>query len=120
MISPNVSISAYAHLLESGAYGELLAKQKDVGSRIRQAEERLLLLVEQVVGFARAGCGPELRSKLFTFKQNLNGGRLGILADYDSLQQIIVSLVSNASKCTRRSDRSPSPRGRKGEALRFP
>jgi signal transduction histidine kinase len=121
--TPLNAISGYSELLQSGAYGALSAKQTDIVSRIRQSEERLLTLVEEVLGFANVErgevavktrkvevgdaldavekkVGPGLRRKHFTVNRNPNAGHLAVMADRDSLQQILLSLVSNASKYT--------------------
>ena len=121
--TPLNAIAGYAELLETGVYGQLTAKQRDAMSRIHRNEQELLALIDEILGFARAEKGeikvkseqvqvaeafdavlaliqPLLRRKRFVLKRDIARPRLAVQADPESLRQILVSLVSNASKYT--------------------
>jgi signal transduction histidine kinase len=121
--TPLNAIAGYAELLETGVYGQLTSKQKEAMSRIHRNEQQLLALIDEILGFARAEKGeikvkseqvqvaeafdavvpliqPVLRRKHFVLKRDLVRPRLAVQADPESLRQILVSLLSNASKYT--------------------
>ncbi|HEY0809727.1 MAG TPA: MASE1 domain-containing protein [Longimicrobiales bacterium] len=121
--TPLNAIAGYSQLLETGAYGAMTDKQTDIVGRIRHSEEHLLSLVNEVLGYAQAEKGqvtvktgkveiaeafdavepviqPELRRKHCFFKRDLARPTLAVKADPETLQQILVSLLSNASKYT--------------------
>jgi signal transduction histidine kinase len=121
--TPLNAIAGYADLLGAGLYGPLNDKQVDAVTRIHKSEKDLLSVIEEVVGFVRAEKGevtvqservavaaafdavqplvePEFRRKHFVVKRELSLPRLAVHADPKSLQQILVSLLSNASKYT--------------------
>jgi signal transduction histidine kinase len=121
--TPLNAIAGYSELLESAMYGEMTPKQREVVGRIHRSEERLLELVNEVLAYAQAEKGevtvktdtvqvaevfdaveslvePELRRKHFVFKRDLERPTLAVRADAENLQQILVSLLSNASKHT--------------------
>jgi signal transduction histidine kinase len=121
--TPLNAIAGYSELLETGVYGPLSKKQTDVVGRIHESERRLLTVIDEVLGFARAEkgqvsvktgriqvadvfdaveplIGPELRSKHFVLTRDLPRSSLAVLADPVSLQQILMCLLSNASKYT--------------------
>jgi signal transduction histidine kinase len=121
--TPLNAIAGYGELLETGVYGPLTEKQADAVARIRRNERELLAQIDEVLGFARAEKGqvavkaenvpvaaafdaveplmqPELRRKRFVLKRDLARPRLAVQADPESLQRILVSLLSNASKYT--------------------
>ena len=120
--TPLNAISGFAELLRSGVYGELNEKQTDAVQRIEKNEKDLLSLVNEVLGFVDADkkavaveskdvqvaeafdaveplIAPEVQRKHFVFKREL-APRLAVRADPKSLHQILVSLLSNASKYT--------------------
>jgi signal transduction histidine kinase len=121
--TPLNAIAGYAELLETGVYGPLTEKQLDVIGRIHHNERQLLEQLDAVFGFVRAEKGdvhvasqnvevaaafdaveplvrPEVERKRVTFRRALARPRLAVLADPKSLQQILASLLSNASKFT--------------------
>jgi signal transduction histidine kinase len=121
--TPLNAIAGYAELLETGVYGALSEKQADIVGRIHRNERDLLTLIDEILGFARAEKGqvpvkrenvqiaeafdavepliePVLRRKRFVVKRDLPRPRLAVQADPEGLKQILVSLLSNASKYT--------------------
>src|SRR5262245_48285302 len=121
--TPLNAISGFAELLKSGVYGPLNEKQIDAVTRIDTNEKELLGLVNEVLGFVDTDKGvvtvdrkdvsvaeafdavepliaPEVQRKHFVFKRELDHPRLAVRADPKGLQQILVSLLSNASKYT--------------------
>ena len=122
--TPLNAIAGYSELLETGVYGALTPQQNDIVGRIHKSEGHLLALVDEVLGFARAEKGQvtvttgkvpvadaldaaerlietEHSHKHFVVKRDLDGGALAVQADPQSLQQILTSLLSNASKHTK-------------------
>ena len=119
--TPLNAIAGYAQLLEEGVRGPLNLEQADYVRRIHRNEERLLSLIDEVLGFVRAEKGqlavrrepirvsdafdavqPLVASQLeehhCVLKRDTIGSRLAVRADPTSLQQILVGLLSNASK----------------------
>jgi signal transduction histidine kinase len=140
--TPLNAIAGYSQLLETGVYGPMTEKQRDAVARIHRSEERLLALIDEVLGFARAEKGqvtvtrenvrvaetfdvveslvkPECRRKHVALKRDLARPRLAVQADPKSLQQILVSLLSNASKYTAEGGMITLGADREGETVRI-
>ena len=121
--TPLNAIAGYADLLKTGVYGALNEKQGDAVARIHRSERQLLSVIESVLGFVRAEKGEitvtketiqvadafdavepllesELHRKNFTLRRDVARKTLAVQADARSLQRILVSLLSNASKYT--------------------
>ena len=121
--TPLNAIAGYSELLETGVYGPMSEKQTEAVERIHASEQHLLSLINEVLGYAQAEKGeitvktanvqvadafdavepviqPELRRKHFIFKRDLGRPMLAVLADPESLKQILVCLLTNASKYT--------------------
>ena len=121
--TPLNAIAGYAELLTSGIFGALNKKQNNAVTRILESEKQLLSVIDEVFGFVRVEKGEvtvqrvrvqvsaafdavqplvdaEFRRKHFVLKRDLAWPRLAVQADPRSLQQILVSLLSNASKYT--------------------
>ena len=121
--TPLTAIAGYAQLLRSGIYGPLAEKQKDALERIERRERDLLGLIDAVLTFVKLEKGevlvrseevpvadafdavepliePEVREKHFVVERALAGPPLAVQADRKGLEQILGSLVSNASKFT--------------------
>ena len=121
--TPLNAIAGYADLLTDGIFGSLNEKQGDAVTRIHENEKQLLGVLDEVFGFVRAERGeltvqhervpideafdavqplvePELRRKHFVVRRDLARPELAVQADPKSLQQILVTLLSNAAKYT--------------------
>ena len=121
--TPLNAIAGYSDLLKTGVYGELNEKQADAVARIHRNEKQLLSLIDEVLGYVRAEKGEvlvrrepvqvadafdavepmiqsESRRKRFVFKRDVVKSPLAVQADPKSLEQILTSLLSNASKYT--------------------
>jgi len=121
--TPLNAIAGYSDLLKSNVYGPLNEKQTEAIANIHRNEKQLLGIVEEVFGFIRAEKGqvsvksedvqvaaafdavepliePEFRRKHFIVKRDLGRPRLAVHADPKSLEQILMSLLSNATKYT--------------------
>ena len=119
--TPLNAIAGYAQLLEEGVYGSLNEQQADAVSRIHRNEKRLLLLIDEVLGFVSAEKGelsvrreairvsdvvdaiqplmaPQLEEHHCVLERGEIGAGLAVRADAESLQQILMRLLSNASK----------------------
>jgi signal transduction histidine kinase len=121
--TPLNAISGFAELLESGVYGPLNEKQIDAVKRIEKNEKDLLSLINELLGYVDAEKGrvagetrnapvadafdaveplikPDVERKHIVFTRELARPELAVRADPKSLQQILASLLSNASKYT--------------------
>ena len=121
--TPLNAIAGYADLLATGIFGSLNEKQGNAVTRIHENEKQLLAVIDEVFGFVRAEKGevtvqrervpidaafdavqplvePELRRKHFVVKRDVSWPQLAVQADPKSLQQILASLLSNATKYT--------------------
>jgi signal transduction histidine kinase len=121
--TPLNAIAGYSDLLENGVYGTLNEKQTEAIAHIHRNEKELLSVIEEVFGFVRAEKGEvsvtsenlqvaavfdavepmiqtEFRRKQFVLKRDIARPQLAVHADPQSLQQILMSLLSNASKYT--------------------
>jgi signal transduction histidine kinase len=121
--TPLNAIAGYSDLLKSSAYGPLNDKQTEAIASIHRSEKQLLGILEEVFGFVRAEKGQvsvksedvqvaaafdaveplietELRRKHFVVKRDLARPQLAVHADPKSLEQILMSLLSNATKYT--------------------
>jgi signal transduction histidine kinase len=121
--TPLNAIAGYSDLLKSNVYGPLNEKQTEAIANIHRNEKQLLGIVEEVFGFIRAEKGqvsvksedvqvaaafdavepliePEFRRKHFVVKRDLGRPQLAVHADPKSLEQILMSLLSNATKYT--------------------
>jgi signal transduction histidine kinase len=137
--TPLNAIAGYSELLETQVYGPMTEKQTEVVGRIHASEQHLLSIVNEVLGYAQAEKGqitvktanvqvadafdavepmiqPDLQRKHFTFKRDLGSPMLTVLADPESLKQILVCLLTNASKYTDEGGRitlGAEPEGKK-------
>jgi signal transduction histidine kinase len=121
--TPLNAIAGYSDLLKSNVYGPLNEKQREAIAHIHRNEKQLLGIIEEVFGFIRAEkgevsvksedvqvaaafdaveplIGPEFRRKHFVVKRDLGRPQLAVHADPKSLEQILMSLLSNATKYT--------------------
>jgi signal transduction histidine kinase len=121
--TPLNAIAGFAQLLEENVHGPLNEQQADAVARIIRNEKQLLSIIDELLGFVSAEKGevtvesqdlkvadafdaaepvmqPEFRRKHFVVQRALAPPQLAVHADPKSLQQILVSLLSNASKYT--------------------
>jgi signal transduction histidine kinase len=122
--TPLSAIAGFAQLLELNVHGPLNKEQADDVARITRNEQQLLSIIDELLGFVSAEKGevtvesqdmkvadafdavepvmqPELQRKHFVLKRDLAPPQLAVHADPKSLQQILVSLLSNALKYTK-------------------
>jgi signal transduction histidine kinase len=121
--TPLNAIQGFAQLLETGVYGQLNEKQIDAVQRIVQNEKSLLALINEMLGFVDAERGPlagesedvlvadafdsveqlirrEVARKHLVVQREIAQPQLAVRADPKALQQILTSLLSNATKYT--------------------
>jgi signal transduction histidine kinase len=121
--TPLNAIQGFAQLLETGVYGQLNEKQIDAVQRIVQNEKSLLALINEMLGFVDAEKGPlagesedvrvadafdgveqlirrEVARKHLVVQREIAQPQLAVRADPKALQQILTSLLSNATKYT--------------------
>jgi len=121
--TPLNAIQGFAELLETGVYGALNEKQTNALKRIEQNEKDLLSLINEILGFVDAEKGPlaaasrdlavghaldvvqrtiasDVERKHLVIERELARSDLGVRADPRGVQQILGSLLSNASKYT--------------------
>lgn len=119
--TPLNAIAGYAELLELGMRGPISEQQREAITRIRRSEQHLLGIVNDILMFAKTETGriplklentsvstvlesvrflihPMLEAHDVTFRQEGCEGPLGVVADHDRLNQILVNLLSNAVK----------------------
>jgi len=122
--TPLNAIAGYSELLSSGDYGALNPKQIETLGRIQRNEKDLLAQINAVLTFVQLESGetalhPEpvpvvdafdaveptiasdVRRKHFVLQRELPAMPLSVQADRNGLQQLLMSLVSNASKYTK-------------------
>ncbi|HUQ18107.1 MAG TPA: ATP-binding protein [Gemmatimonadaceae bacterium] len=126
--TPLNAIDGYAELLELGIPGEILPAQRDFLGKIRKSQRHLLGLINGVLNYTRIEAGAlrfdrqtvRVQETLFTCEaliapQALAKGigitvdapdpELEINADGEKLQQILLNLLTNATKFTDRDGR---------------
>ena len=122
--TPLNAIAGFTELLCSGDYGALNPKQTEALGRIQRNEKDLLAQINAVLTFVQLESGetvlhpepvpvtdafdaveptiaPEVRTKHFVLQRELPRMPLSVRADRNGLQQLLMSLVSNASKYTK-------------------
>jgi signal transduction histidine kinase len=140
--TPLNAIAGYAQLLETDVYGSLNGKQTDAVDRIRANEQNLLSIIDEVLGFVSAERGEvtvegkdvavadafdavepliqlEVRRKHFVLTRALDAPTLAVHADPRSLQTILLSLLSNASKYTQDGGTITLGADRSGSSVRI-
>ena len=121
--TPLNAIQGFAELLETGVYGALNEKQIDAVKRIERNEKALLSLINEMLGFVDAEKGPvtaesrdvlvadafdavepkiapDVERKHLVLERRLARPDIAVRADPKGLQQVLTSILSNASKYT--------------------
>jgi signal transduction histidine kinase len=123
--TPLTAIQGYLELLEMGIYGGMTDEQISVLRRIESNERHLLAIINDLLDFARVDarrvelritpipvrdiqlavdplCRPQIDTKQLAYAWHQGEDPLIVRADREKVRQIVVNLVSNASKFTPR------------------
>ena len=126
--TPLNAIDGYAELIEMGIPGEVTAAQRDFLGKIRKSQRHLLGLINGVLNYARIEAGgvhfarenvlvdetlqtcealitPQAMAKGLTVVYERCDPALAVQADSEKLQQILLNLLTNATKFTNRGGR---------------
>jgi PAS domain S-box-containing protein len=121
--TPLNAIGGYAELLAMGVRGPLNSQQAQDVARIRRSQQHLLVLINDVLNFAKVDAGqieyhvtavplddalhdaealiaPQVLAKGLHYTYKNADRSVAVLADPEKLQQIVLNLLSNAVKFT--------------------
>jgi PAS domain S-box-containing protein len=120
--TPLNAIAGYAQLIQLGVHGPVTEAQRDALTRLQRSEQHLLALVNDILNFAKLEAGrvdyklrnvsldtlldavtpivkPLMARRGLTYRASVRG-TLRVHADPEKVQQILINLLSNASKFT--------------------
>ena len=140
--TPLNAIAGYSQLLEEGVYGALNQKQTEGVASIHRNEQRLLSLIDEVLGVVSAEKGqvalhrelvkvvdafeavrpliaPQLEEHHCVLERSTVEAQLVVRADRQSLQQILMRLLSNASKFSKDGGTVTLGADREGDRVRI-
>ncbi|GJG85976.1 hypothetical protein tb265_11570 [Gemmatimonadetes bacterium T265] len=134
--TPLNAIGGHVQLVELGLHGPVTPEQRGALARVQKAQHRLLALINDVLNYAKLEGGrveydlqvvdlrdvltdvapllePQMAAKGLAFDVRLPDGPCQVWADRDKLGQVLVNLLSNATKFT--DARPAEPAGSAGE-----
>jgi signal transduction histidine kinase len=140
--TPLNAIGGFTELIADEIYGPVLPRQREALVRIKRAQELLLGLINAVLNFAKVQAGrvplhlsafdvegalddvrplvlPQLLGKQVAFSvRPPEGSPITAFADREKVQQIVLNLLSNATKFTPRGGRVELGWSTTGSAVR--
>lgn len=140
--TPLNAIGGFAQLLQEGVHGTLNERQADDVARILRNEKQLLTIIDELLSFVSVEKGqpavegqtlkvtdafdavepvmqPEFEEKHLVVQREVAPPQLAVHADPQSLQQILLRLLSNASKYTKDGGTITLGADREGPSVRI-
>lgn len=140
--TPLNAIGGYVELLQIGVYGPMTEQQRHSLERVQLAQRRLLVLINDVLTFARIEVGriqyameavsvasilralesvvtPQLQQKGLQYECVMPDSDISVWGDRDRIEQILLNLVSNAIKFTPAGGRLTLAAAPDGDSVRI-